>query len=65
MDQPMADSTGPGKEGKPSRTVLWIVLALLLFACVCGGGGAALWWVWNNGDRLLQGIGSLLSSPIV
>lgn len=65
MDQPMTGSPGQGKEGKSSKTLLWVVLGILLFACVCGGIGAGAWWLWNNGDRLLEGIGALLTSPLV
>lgn len=64
MDQPMAGSTGQGQEGKSSKKTLWIVLGILLFCCVCGGIGAGAWWLWNNGDQLLEGIGALLSSPL-
>lgn len=64
MDQPMTGSPGEGKEGKSSKTLLWIVLGLLLFVCVCGAIGAGAWWLWNNGDRLLEGIGALLTSPL-
>lgn len=65
MDQPMGSSTAAAPEGKPSRKVLWIVLGVLLVCCVCGGAGAALWWLWNNGDQLLQGISGVLSSPVL
>lgn len=64
MDQPMKGSTGLAKEGKSSKTLLWVVLGILLFACVCGGIGAGALWLWNNGDRLLGGIGALLTSPL-
>jgi flagellar basal body-associated protein FliL len=63
MDQPMKGSTGLGKEGKSSKKVLWIVLGLLLFLCVCGTIGAGV-WLWNNGDQLLEGIGRLFSSAV-
>ena len=65
MDQPMKGLTGQGKEGKSSKKVVWIVLGLLVLLCVCGTIGAGAWWLWNNGDQLMEGIGALLESPLV
>lgn len=61
MGDPMTPSMPAGEEKKSSRTTLWIVLGVVLVCCVCGGGAAAAWYLWNNGDRLLQGVGSLIS----
>jgi len=50
-------------EEKPkSKTpiIIAIVVAVLLcFCCALTFGG---WWLWNNGDALLQSLGGLLNS---
>ena len=59
MGEAMTPATPGGEEKKSSRT-LWIVLGVVLLCCVCSGGAAAAWYLWNNADRLLQGVGSLI-----
>ena len=35
---------------------LWIILGvvLILLCCLCLVIGGAVWWLWDNGDRLLD-----------
>jgi hypothetical protein len=53
-------NTPPGQTGQSSSRTLLIVAAVVLVCCVCAGLGAAGWWLWNNGDQFLQGIGQIL-----
>ena len=53
----MSEEYGSGAElsgeEKQSRPWLWIVIiGVVLFCCVCGGLGAAGWWLWTNGDEI-------------
>lgn len=52
-------SLEPPEQPKKSNTWIWIVAAVVLLCCCCVGaiGG---WWLWNNGDQLLQGTGVFL-----
>ena len=50
---------------KNNRTVIIIVVVLLVLCCCClviGFGGN---WLWNNGDKLLESLGTgLLINPL-
>lgn len=52
----------PEEPKKKSNTVLIIVIVVLIVLCCCcvfaGGIG---WWLWNNGDALLEQMGSISS----
>lgn len=46
----------PETGGKPASARPWIIIVvvILVLCCmlvVCGGG---LWWLWENGDELLE-----------
>ena len=47
------------EEPKKNNTVLYIVIAVVVLCCCCAAAIGA-WWLWNNGDRLLQGTSLLL-----
>jgi flagellar basal body-associated protein FliL len=59
MDQDFGTPITPAEEQpKSNRTMIIIVVVLVVLCCCCAivGGGAAF-WLWNNGDALLEGLG--------
>jgi len=47
------------EEPKKNNTVLYVVIGVVVLCCCCATIAGA-YWLWNNGDRLLQGAGILL-----
>ncbi len=58
METPIAPTPAP-EEPKKNNTVLYIVIGVVVLCCCCAAAIGA-WWLWNNGDRLLQGTNLLL-----
>jgi hypothetical protein len=56
MNDPLPPIT---EEPKKNNTVLYIVIGVLAL-CFCCATIAGAYWLWNNGDRLLQGTSLLL-----
>jgi hypothetical protein len=49
------------EEPRKNNTVLYIVIGVVLLCCCCATLAGA-YWLWNNGDRLLQGVGTIMRS---
>jgi len=49
------------EEPKKNNTILYIVIGVVVLCCCCAAlaGG---YWLWNNGDRLLQGVGTFMQA---
>jgi flagellar basal body-associated protein FliL len=47
---PTPESTQP----KKSRTWLVVLIIVLVLCCLCAVVGGGIWWLWNNGDSLLD-----------
>jgi DNA-binding transcriptional regulator of glucitol operon len=60
MGTPLGETTEPRK----SRTWLIVLIVVLVICCLCLIGGGAIWWLWNNGDRLFGLTGALLGGPL-
>ncbi len=59
MNQTNFDPTAPPPAPAPkksSNTWLIVVIVLVVLCCCCVGLGAA-YWLWNNGDKLIQNLG--------
>ncbi len=56
---PAPTPTPVSEEPKKNNTVLYIVIAVVVLCCCCAAAIGA-WWLWNNGDRLMQGTSLLL-----
>ncbi len=41
---------------KPNKTLIIVVVVVLVLCCCCLVMGGAGYWLWNNGDALLQGL---------
>ena len=49
------------EEPKKNNTLLYVIIGVVVL-CGCCGVLGALYWLWNNGDRLLQGTHLLLQA---
>lgn len=49
------------EEPKKNNTVLYVVIGVVVL-CGCCATLAGLYWLWNNGDRLLQGTRLLMQA---
>jgi len=47
------------EEPRKNNTVLYIAIGAVILCCCCSAAFGA-WWLWNNGDRLIQGTSLLL-----
>jgi len=47
------------EQPKKNNTVLYIVIGVVVL-CTCCAAIAGAYWLWNNGDRLLEGTNLLL-----
>jgi hypothetical protein len=47
------------EEPRKNNTVLYIVIGAIVLCCCCATAAGA-YWLWNNGDSLLQGTSLLL-----
>lgn len=60
MNQTNMDPTAPPPASTPApqknNTWLIIVIVLVVLCCCCVGLGGA-YWLWTNGDRLIQNLG--------
>ena len=54
ISNPMTD--GPKKNN--TMIIIVVIVVVLCLCCVALGGG---YWLWNNGDRLLQSSGAILN----
>jgi len=51
----------PPAEPKKNRTGIIIAVVVVILCCCCLVGGGLGWWLWNNGDSLMN-TGSLLNN---
>lgn len=42
---------------KKNNTVLIIVIVLVVLCCCLAVAGGAIWYLWSNGDALLDSLG--------
>ena len=47
----------PEKKNNKTLIIILIVAAVLLLCCCCGG---VVWFLWNNGDDIMQELGAML-----
>ncbi len=47
------------EEPRKNNTVLYVVIGAIVL-CGCCSVAIGAWWLWNNGDRLLEGASLLL-----
>lgn len=47
------------EEPRKSNTVLYVIIAAVVL-CGCCSVAIGAWWLWNNGDSLMQGASSLM-----
>ena len=47
------------EEPKKNNTLLYVIIGVVVL-CGCCATLGALYWLWNNGDRLLQGTNLLM-----
>ncbi|HET6594941.1 MAG TPA: hypothetical protein VFG81_04930 [Anaerolineales bacterium] len=47
------------EEPRKNNTVLYVVIGAIVL-CGCCSVAIGAWWLWNNGDSLLQGASLLL-----
>lgn len=60
MNEPMGAPMGEA-EPKKSKTWLVVLIVVLVVCCVCVVAAAGGYWLWNNGDRLLESFGALMT----
>lgn len=58
METPVTPAPIP-EEPRKNNTVLYVVIGVVVLCCCCATAAGA-WWLWNNGDRLIQGMSLLL-----
>jgi hypothetical protein len=46
---------------KKNNTVLIVVIVVVVLCCCCAVFGGAGWYLWNNGDALLNSMGAINS----
>jgi hypothetical protein len=50
---------------KKSRTWLIILIVVLVLCCLCAAVGGGAWWLWKNGDQLLDLSRLLVGSLVI
>jgi hypothetical protein len=58
----MNDMPVSPEQPKKSNTGLIIAVVVVVLLCCCCIGGVGAWWLWNNGDRLMQGASLLVQA---
>lgn len=56
----MNDMPVSPEQPKKSNTGLIIAVVAVVLLCCCCIGAAGAWWLWNNGDQLVQGASTLV-----
>ncbi len=52
------DPTAPPPAPAPQKNNTWLIIVIVLVVlCCCCVGGIGIYWLWNNGDKLLQNLG--------
>lgn len=59
MNDQLPPITPITEEPKKNNTVLYVVIGVVVLCCCCAAVAGA-WWLWNNGDRLIQGASLVL-----
>ncbi len=68
QNQPIDFNPGPTSTPSPTpasakknNTALIIAIVVVVVLCCCCVGGTGVWWLWNNGDKLVRhGVGMIL-----
>lgn len=47
------------EEAKKNNTLLYIIIGAIVL-CGCCSVALGAWWLWNNGDALIQGVNLLM-----
>jgi hypothetical protein len=58
METPMTPAPAP-EEPKKNNTLMIVGIVIIVLCCCCVAAAGA-YWLWNNGDRLMQGTNLLL-----
>lgn len=45
---------------KKSNTPIIIAVVVVVLLCCCCITAGGLWWLWNNGDALIESMGRLI-----
>jgi hypothetical protein len=51
----MSMQDGGSGDGDRRRTIIIVVVVLVVLCCCFVFGGYGLYWLWQNGDQLLNG----------
>ena len=63
----MEDVSGPAPQKKSSSRWIIIVIVVVVVCCLCAALVGAGWWLWENGDELLEdwGLTYQLITPFI
>ena len=58
----MTSDMGMGASGQDNkqRNIIIVVVVVVLLLCCCCIAGVAAYWLYQNGDQLMQGLNSSL-----
>ncbi len=61
-ETPVAPAPTPAPEEPKKNNTLLIVAIVVIVLCCCCAAAAGGYWLWNNGDNLLQGTNFFLQA---
>lgn len=61
MNDPAVTSPAPDQPKKSNQGLI-IAIVVVVVLCCCCAAAAGGWYLWNNGDQLLQDFGRLALS---